>query len=132
MILREVEPVWSFNISFDEKYFAYAPKIRLTLNHFWRLTKWPYNFCNFRNFQIISELGLSPVIENLIELLEIFLELETIRIFVICRIETLESKQLQTIGTILIMNLVWIQWEALLRLTCHLQKSSSNQEPSLQ
>ena len=61
-----------------------------------------------------------------------FLELKTIRIFVICRIETLESKQLQTIGAILIMNLVWIQWEALLRLTCHLQKSSSNQEPCLQ
>ena len=61
-----------------------------------------------------------------------FLELKTIRIFVICRIETLESKQLQTIGTKLIMNLVWIQWEALLRLTCHLQKSSSNQEPCRQ
>ena len=39
------------------------------------------------------------IIENLIELLEI-LELKTIRIFVICRIETLESKQLQTIGAI--------------------------------
>jgi len=39
------------------------------------------------------------IIENLIELLEI-LELKTIRIFVICRKETLESKQLQAIGAI--------------------------------
>ena len=60
--LREVTPVWTFKIwltDISALEHAYACKFVCT-RHFWRLTKWQYNFWNFRKFPIISELGLNP------------------------------------------------------------------------